>query len=316
MNASFPSRRPGPIAPVAAATALLMAAILWAAGPDPQTRPAPADPAIDRQREICLPAPAAFKTFAAEGVVLWTDAPLDGKGVLAEVTAATEMLEELLPDPSAAPAARPAPLATAPAEAPKPRPVALAVYARRDDYLALWTRVGEHYGGQFAAITTEGYSYRVFCATSYDSAEAFAARRSVLCHEMAHVWLYQRWGLANDSGWLTEGLATAVQLRLHPRAGDRRQFAEWMEAGHMLPLKRLMDQARIEPKDYWQAATLTELLVARHRDKLPEVVRAVREGRSAYRIVTDVLGTDFLTFGRQWAEHVRTGAAATTRPAE
>ena len=298
--------------PAAAVCALAMSLAL-AAGPE--TRPAPADPPVDRQREICFPAPAALKTFAADGVALWTDAPLDGKGVLADLAAAAGVLEELLPDASTAPATRAATPATAPAGAAKPRPVALAVYARRDDYLALWPRVGEHYGGKFAAITTEGFSYRVFCATSYDSAEAFAARRGVLCHEMAHVWLYQQWGLPNDSGWLTEGLATAVQLRLHPRAGDRRQFAEWMEAGHMLPLKRLMDQARIAPKDYWQAATLAELLATRYRDKLPEVVRAVREGRSAYRIVTDVLETDFLTLGRQWAEHVRAGAAATTTAA-
>ena len=196
-----------------------------------------------------------------------------------------------------------------------PRPVALAVYRTRRDYLRLWKRVGSHYGGRFAAIATEGYSYRVFCATSYDSPEKFRKRRPVICHEFAHVWLYQNCRLRNDGNWLTEALANAAQLHFFPDSGNRADFLRWMDAGKMIPIKRLMNLPRIAPKDYWQAATLGELLLLRHRDKLPAVIRAFNRGDSAYAIVSKVLKTDLPTFERQWADHVRRSARRpTTRP--
>jgi len=89
-----------------------------------------------------------------------------------------------------------------------------------------------------------------------------------------------------------------------------------MDTGRMLPLKRLMDQARIRPKDYWQAATLIETLAKHHPGDLPAVIAAFNAGRSAYAIVRDVLETDFPTLAKQWADHVRASApGATTRPA-
>ena len=283
----------------AAAWALVVAGLLEAE-PASRSRPAsrPADPPLARQKDICFGAGTspAVKTFRRAGIVLWTDAPGDGKGLLGHLEAVERHLRSVLPT-------------TRPAS----RPVALAVYARRGDYLDLWRRVGAHYHGRFGRIETDGYSYRVFCATSYDTPKRFQPRRSVLCHEFTHVWLYQRLGLRNDGNWLTEGIANAVQLHFFPEAGDRRDFARWLDTGRMLPLKRLMDQPRIEPKDYWQAATLVELLARRHRRRLPEVVAAFNRRRSAYRIVTEVLQTDFASLGRQWADDVHAAAAAAPR---
>ena len=261
------------------------------------------DPDLKRQREICFPTEAGKKvrTWRGDGVVLWSDAPIDGQAVVTELVTARQYLAALLPRPLSR---------SRPATQPTARPVALAVYARSDDYRKLWRRVGEHYGGLLPAITTEGYSYRVFCATSFDGPKRFAARGAVLCHEFAHVWLYTHRGLANDGNWLTEGLAGAVQLRLHPASGDRRQFARWLAAGRMLPLKRLMDLKRIAPKDYWQAATLIEYLAETHGEKLPAVVAAFNKGRSANAIVTEVLATDFVSLTRGWAGYVKRQAAA------
>ncbi len=294
--------QPGP----GARLLLTLAALLgWACLFGDEPKPAPRDPDLAGQRRMCFPDGGGVRTFRRGGAILWTDSPVDGSGLLKDTAEAEAFLTELLP-----------PAATTTATAPAARPVALAVYSAEADYRALWRRVGEHYGGAFGRIRTEGYSYRVFCATYYGDAAAFPARRPVLCHEFAHVWLHQRHGLANDGNWLTEGLANAVQLRLFPDSGDRGDFARWLAAGRMLPLKRLMDQKRIAPKDYWQAATLVELLAARHRRKLPAVVRAFNRGRSAYAIVSQVLETDFLTLEKHWAEHVRaTAAAARSRPA-
>jgi hypothetical protein len=233
-------------------------------------------------------------------VILWSDAPIDGKAVVKELVAARAHLRALLPRRVSR---------SRPATRPVDRPVALAVYAGAAVDRGLWDRVGRHYGGRFGPITTEGYSYRVFCATSFDTPERLRRRRAVLCHEFAHVWLYRNRGLRNDGNWLTEGLAGAVQLRLHPASGDRREFARWLDAGRMLPLKRLMDRDRIAPKDHWQAATLAEHLIATHRDSLPAVVAAFNQRRSAHAIVTGTLKTDFLSLRRRWADHVeRQGA--------
>ncbi len=308
-------RLPGPgRARVALAAALLSGSAAFAAAATKPAR-APADPDLPAQRRICFPQAASggVKTFRADGLILWTDAAVDGAAVFAHLRKVERYLRAGWP-----PAGQKQAGTTRPASAPpaRARPVAVAIYAAAADYQALWRRVAAYYRGRFGAIRTQGYSYRVFCATSYDSAEKFAARRSVICHEFAHVWLYQRHRLRNDGNWLTEGVATAVQLHFFPDSGNRRDFARWMAAGRMLPLKRLMSLPRIEPKDYWQAGTLIELLRLRYADKLPEVVAAFNRGKSPYSIITQTLKTDFSTLENQWAEHVRRCARPTSRPAK
>ena len=43
--------------------------------------------------------------------------------------------------------------------------------------------------------------------------------------------LYQNAHLANDGNWLTEGVASLVQMRLYPASADRRQWAELARNG-------------------------------------------------------------------------------------
>ncbi len=284
----------------------------------------PGDPDLAQQREICFPqaAPGALKTFAAPGILLWTDAPLDGREIVAQLQQFQAYLRQKLPPQGQAASAR-ASSASGPARWPGGRAeeptVAVAICANGDEYQALWRRVEAYYDGRLGRVATEGFSYRTFCATSFDDARQFARRRAVVCHEFAHVWLYQRYGLANDGNWLTEGIATTVQLRFFPGSGSRGDFARWMTTGRALPLKRLMDLPRIETKDYWQAGTLVEMLMDGYGGKLPAVVGAFNAGKSALVIVTEVLGTDFAGLERQWARHVRSSAPASppaaTRPA-
>lgn len=305
----------------AAAGMLALLSGLLPAGVAPEggnaSRPAtmPADPSLSLQRRICFPqaGPAEVKTFRAPGVVLWTDAPVDGRKILAHLQAVERYLQVRLPPPrpGGQAASRPARRAAAPS---RRRPAAVAIYAKAADYRALWRRVGAHYRGSFGRVVTEGHSYRCFCATSYDDPGRFARRRSIICHELAHVWLYQNHALANDGNWLTEGIATAVQLHFFPESGSRRDFARWMKTGRMLPLKRLMDLPRIAPKDYWQAGTLVELLMDRYAEKFPAVLAAFNAKASAFAIVTKTLGADLTTLTEEWADSVRSAASATTRP--
>jgi len=267
----------------------------------PSSRPADPEPAL--QRDIYF-APAESwraRSFARGQTILWTDAPVDGTAIVKHLAAVGKYLRERIPP-------APADGTTQPAQS-QPPPIVLAVYAKRSDYHALWRRVAAYYGGRFGKIATEGFSYRVFFATSYDSPEQFKLRRPVISHEFAHVWLYRRRGLRNDGNWLTEGVATAVQMHFWPESANRHHFARWLDSGRMLPLKRLMDLPRIPPKHYWQAGTLVELILRRYPEKLPAVIAAFNAGASAYSIVANVLQTDFPSLERLWSNYVRSAAS-------
>ena len=304
-----PGRVGSPWEVIRLSSALFMLLALVASAADtqqPTSQPVIApDPDVQAHKAVCFP-PERFPRVATHdfgGVVVWTDLPESPKPLEQELKKMLALLEEWLPTRTTDTAPAGASRATT-GQAPA-RPVCLALYARHKDYQELWPRVGRLYAGQFPEITTQGYSYRVFCATSAEDADAAGAWLGVVCHELAHVWLYQRAGLANDGNWLTEGIATALQMRLFPASADRREFAERLERGRCLPLKRLMDQARIEPKDRWQAGTFVELLLAEHAGKLSAVARAFNAGRSASAVVADVLGTDFQTLDGRWARRVR-----------
>jgi hypothetical protein len=303
--------------------AMTAAAAAWAvagAAGEPPSRPAtaasPADPSPAEQARICFPRPQSrpVRTGRTDAAAVLTDTDVDFAPLLADLGRAETVLAELV-----GPAGQTG------------RPVLLAVYARQEDYLALWGRVGRHYGGRFGRIETTGYSYRVFAATTASAGartrpasgpaddrpgrprpRLSRRRRAVLAHEFAHVRLYQRLGLPNDGNWLTEGIASAVQLRLHPGAGERAEYLRWLETGRRLPLKRLMDAPRIRPRDYWQAATLVEAIAAERPGGLKRVISAYVEGRPASWIVREVLRTNFPDLEKRWARHVRRAAA--TRP--
>lgn len=265
------------------------------------SKPAPADPDLAGQRELYFPAKnfPTVRQLESAGVVLWTDADLDEKATLKDLAGAEAHLAKLL-------------ATSQPARATTSRPVGLAVYKDKKDYLALWDRVGKFYGGEFPKIQTQGYSYRVFCATYFESTEKFQPRRAVLAHEYAHVRLYQDFGLPNDSNWLTEGIAAAVQLELFPQAGDRREYARLAAAGKMLPLKRLLDQEKTSVEDYWQAATLVETIHRHYPGKLAGLIAARNRGQSGYELVSKVLGSDFASLQRQWEADLNTAAGGPT----
>jgi hypothetical protein len=284
----------------------LLAGILLPGRSTGQTASRPADPDVARQREICFPTsgPAGDENVAEGGITVLSGAPISSD-IIDHLADVRKHLESVLP--ITAPASARTPTSGPTGNGGATRPVIVAIYDKHDEFQALWRRVGDFYGGSFGQVATDGFSYRVFCATWYGTEKEFARRQAVLCHEFAHVWLYQNRGLANNGNWLTEGIATAVQLKFFPQSGNRKDFAQWLQAGQMLPLKRLMDLERISPKDYWQAGTLVELLIQKYPGKLPEVMSAFNSGQSANAIVTKVLQTDFAKLQSQWADHVRAG---------
>lgn len=282
------------------------------------------DPPLLAQKLICFP-PHRFpdiQEICGDACVLWTDVPLEAARSRERLDAAMAVLRALPLQPLPLPL--PVPLAPEPTAyaawtarlaatpAPQPRPIGLALYAAQGPYRDLWYRVGVYYGGRIVgADDAGGYSYRVFCASYADDA-APGALPAELYHELTHVWLWQHIGLPNDGNWLAEGLAACVQERLAPDPTAPADAAERVRTGRFLPLPRLLAQQPVPPDRYWQVRALAETLLAEYPDRLPAVVRAVREGRSAHAIVTDTLGTDWLTLERQWRQAV---AAAATEPA-
>ena len=303
-----------PDRPLAAGTAAFFICALALLAQTPATRPtapasAPADPSPQQQKRICFPDtwPRQVKAFQDDGIVIWTDADdLDGKGLLEHLQAVRKYLAETtLADTERTDASSSLPVPSAPA-----RPVAIAIYQEQKDYQALWQRVGEYYGGQFDQVVTQGFSYRVFCATSFGDKDQFQRRLPVICHEFTHVWLFQRLGLANDANWLTEGIASAVQLRFFPQAGDRQAYAQRVREGRYVPLKRLLEQQRAAPAQYWQAASLVEMILKDRLAALPQLIAAQAQGKSASAMLRETLDVDFLGLERRWTAYMMASAAS------
>jgi len=294
------------------ATAFILIAALAAANaptqPRPTTRPADLDPSGVEQRFIYFP-PHRFgdiRILRVDEAILLTNADKPGDDELRQHL--TKIIKRL----TALPLRKQPTTASRPTTQPKPRPVVAALYADQEQFKALWHRVGVLYGGRFFGVAAAGgYSYRPFCAT-YVDAKAPGSIPSELSHELAHVWLWRRAGVPNNGNWLSEGLATAIQAKLHTDTDARRQWAERIAVGRYLPLQRLMTDTPVEPHRYWQTCLLAEVLLADHRDALPDVIKAIAAGRSANHIVTKVLETNWLALERSWK--AQAAPPPTTKP--
>ena len=301
------------------ATILLLSLAGALAAPPPASQPAASqgedDPSTLAQKLIYFP-PHLFKDIRdvpGQHYILWTNVSQpDSDAIRQHLDQVVRYLDSLPLQPalattqpaSAASSATSASLGPATNPAP-PRSTVAALYAQQDQFKALWVRVGVYYAGRFFGLSQAGgYSYRVFCATYMDQAIPQAIPPE-LCHEFAHVWIWQRTGLPNDGNWLSEGLGSAVQLKFFPASADRADWVSRVDSRRYIPLRRLMSGQPIPADQYWQATSLAEMLLARHADALPAVIQALAEGRSGSYLVTTALGTDWLTFEKQWIAYVR-----------
>jgi len=286
---------------VTAAAVVVLAAVLAAGGPSatgPATRPAEVvDPRPVEQRFIYFP-PHRFsqlREIRIDGALLLTNAERPG------AEAIQAYLKKLTTELNALPLRRrPTTTTSRPASRPAPPPVVAALYARQDQFKSLWRRVGVYYKGRFFGVgAAGGYSYRVFCAT-YADERAPDEIPPELSHEFTHVWLWRRAGVPNNGSWLSEGLAMVIQMRMHGDAEARRDWARRVASGRYLPLKRLMTDTPVEHHRYWQACLLVELILADRPDALPAVIQAVRRGRTANHIVTEILATTWPRLEARW----------------
>lgn len=122
-------------------------------------------------------------------------------------------------------------------------------------------------------------------------------------HEYAHAWLAARTHLPTGTGdWLQEGLASRVQLDLHPQE----DYAEIVRRGlaepdRRTPLGELLDGSRIPTSRYWQAAEVLGFLMEEHGDALPGLIEAMEASGSAdLRPHLHLLGMDMESLEEAW----------------
>lgn len=285
--------------------ALIIILAALAAG-EPTTTTAPAEAALDpwpeAMRWIYFP-PQAFDPngiarIEGPGWMVYTDsAELDAEQVARNLQGATDALLAIQAIATTAPATQ------STEDAAEPAPIVSAVYARQGDFVALWRRVGIYYGGRFLGLARAGgYSYRVVCA-SYGDADAPGLVPAELTHEFAHVWLWRYLGLANDGNWLAEGLASAIEMRVHPP--EPGQWADWAErarAGRYVPLRRLLATRPARTDTYWQLGTLTGMLLEQRPDALPALLDAANRHADPAEVLGEILDTNGSELASRWTQ--------------
>ena len=141
-------------------------------------------------------------------------------------------------------------------------------------------------------------------ATAYVDPE-FPRVRQVWFHELVHAWIGRTGRLADDGGWLQEGLASYYQLRLFPGARIDFSVMEGLRnPNERLPLGTLCSGEELEFEQYWQAATVVRMLVEEDpwRKKLPKLFEEIwkRDTTDLRVLLQPVYGVSGVEFGRAW----------------
>jgi hypothetical protein len=183
---------------------------------------------------------------------------------------------------------------------PKELPDKAAIYvaATRDGYVELVRRHMKHFLASTRDPASDGFTILRRAFSSYDAKKGWD--RPVYVHEATHAALAEALGIASDGNWVQEGMATAVQLRLHPssaRLNRARAFAARAagEKGPFLPWLDLLSEERPAIPRYAQLSTIFEFLADQHADRLPAIWAAFQStpgplNDSRLRPLASVLG--------------------------
>ncbi len=190
----------------------------------------------------------------------------------------------------------------------------LCIFARKEDYVAFFARLGKHFGVGLAPPSADGYSALGYGASTWDPKQGLD--RPVFVHEAMHAALEQLLHLASDGNWIQEGLANAVQARLHLEStkADRSDLFARRARGESVfqPLGVLLAMRRPGTQRYLQLATFLEFLADKYAAQLPTFWNKVTtswklphdSGRLALEAALDqpieTIGTAWITWGRTY----------------
>ncbi|HEY1065840.1 MAG TPA: hypothetical protein VGE52_07015 [Pirellulales bacterium] len=228
----------------------------------------------------------AVQTVTHDGVVVVTDRPrTDAEAVLEKLVAVQKRVATDLP------------FLDAPAF-----PVPLLIFNKHENYGAFIPRLAAEFASEAGVPTSDGFTALGIASSSWSP--ELKTERPVYVHEFIHALLSSRLDLPNHGEWLQEGLASHYQLQFIKQADFNKLVAGQLSDGRYKPLETLTNGEAIALSDYWQAATLCEMLLndEKYRAKFPALVSAFRrDGSTDLRpLVEKELGVDFKTLLNDW----------------
>ncbi|MCO5171209.1 MAG: hypothetical protein M9894_33310 [Planctomycetes bacterium] len=195
-------------------------------------------------------------------------------------------------------------------------PVVVLILPDAAAYGGFFARLGSAWRVVIASPRGAGYAVQDLCAVVHDPAQGLD--RPVIAHEATHAVVARRLRLVPGDprhAWLQEGLASYVQLCLHPgsfelRAWRRAFVAGVKDEGPFRPLRTLVDGG-VGEANYAQLASLVGFLLAER----PGWVGALARGLADREPVADVLARLGSSLERLEADWLAWGRATYGTPA-
>ena len=173
-----------------------------------------------------------------------------------------------------------------------PRPACLLIFNDPDRRAAFLTRLGEAWNVTIRTSTSQGFTVQDIATATYDP--ALGTRRPVYLHESVHAVVARDLRLLTGHAPHTpvqEGLATYLQLCLHPKSIDRgafgKAFAQPLDPsgnGFFIPLEKLFAM-RATTKHYAQLASVIAYLVDKDEPLLRDLCKGLAEGATAAEVL-------------------------------
>jgi hypothetical protein len=187
--------------------------------------------------------------------------------------------------------------------------VPLHVFRTKAEYQAFVARMAEHFGANVAAPEHDGFTVFGVPSSTWDAKQGWD--RPVYVHEAVHGLVYRLAAISANGNWLQEGLASAVQTRIHPKsmpAGDILKAFQRLEAGEKGPFvawKEVLFERRPSVKAYAQLASICEFLADRAGRDLTKVWWALAESskplhEGGIAIVATALGAKVEDLEKEW----------------
>lgn len=183
--------------------------------------------------------------------------------------------------------------------------VPFLLFATRERYAEFVPRLGEHFGATVGAPKADGFSVFGMGMGWFDPKQGWD--RPVFVHEALHGAVHRLLGVASNGNWIQEGLAAAVQSRLHPASLDRSKLAASFakRGGWLVPWEKAFAEPRAPLGRYPQLLSVMDFLAEEHREGLAkawDAVRALKKplNETAPAAIAAALGTDAATLEERW----------------
>jgi hypothetical protein len=171
-------------------------------------------------------------------------------------------------------------------------------------------RLAEHFGADVPGPKSVGFTVFGVALAVHDPKQGW--ERPVFVHEATHALAERLTTVRSNGNWVQEGLASAVQVRLHPtsmKVDLKAAFAGLADGkGPFVAWSELFTEKRPPLSRYAQLSTIFEFLAEKHGPRLPAVWEALRQverplneaGSAAVATALGTTATDLEASWREW----------------